>query len=347
MDEFQFAEMGWLHAVWGVLLCVAVLVAFELRGRSLLDRMISPLMQSRLVQKVPLLRRLLSISVLGLALTCLVLALMRPQWGMTVQSVSKVESQVMICLDVSNSMLAEDVVPNRLERAKAEIDSLLGLMDEGQQVGLTAFAGKATVLCPMTTDFGFLRLILNEAGPGTIGMGGTKIGEAIGKAVDGFGEAGDINRLILLITDGEDHDSFPLDAAEKAKDKGVRVVSIGFGDEMGSKIQITDPRTGARTYIKDRNGTEVVSRLDGSTLRDIAQTTEGAYIPAKTGALDLQSIYDAHIKTLLAGGSAQEERIIRNEAYQWCVLAALVFLMGALLLGSGSRPNSVAEGAVS
>lgn len=347
MNEFQFAELGWLHATWGVLLCVGVLVALELRGRSLLDRMISPLMQGRLVRKVPLLRRLMSIASLGLALGCLVLALMRPQWGMTVQAVSKVESQVMICLDVSKSMLAEDVVPNRLERAKAEIDSLLGLMDEGQQVGLTAFAGRATVLCPMTTDFGFLRLILNEAGPGTVGIGGTRIGEAIEKAVNGFGEAGDINRLILLITDGEDHDSFPLDAAEKARDKGVRVVSIGFGAEMGSKIQISDPTTGARSYVKDRNGVDVVSRLDGDTLREIARKTEGAYIPAKTGALDLQSIYDVHIKSLLTGGTAEEERIIRNEAYQWCVLAAIAFFLGSLVLGSGSRAKGVVEGAVS
>ena len=346
MNEFRFAELDWLHAIWGVLLCVVALIALEVRGRSLLDRMISPLMQQRLVQKVPLTRRLLSIVVLGFALTCLVLALMRPQWGMTVQQMSKVESQVMICLDVSKSMLAEDVVPNRLERAKAEIDSLLGLMSDGQQVGLTAFAGRATVLCPMTTDFGFLRLILTEANPGTIGLGGTRIGEAIEKAVAGFGETGDMNRIILLITDGEDHDSFPLDAAKKAKDKGIRIVSIGFGDEIGSKIQITDPRTGARTYVKDRNGVEVVSRLDGNTLREIAMETEGAYIPAKTGALDLQSIYDDHIESLLSGEATAEERIIRNEAYQWCVLAALILFLGALLLGTGVSVGKTYEGAV-
>ncbi len=338
MSDFRFAEIGWLNAAWAVLLCAGLLVALEFRGRSLLDRIASPLMQLRLVQKTSLLRRLLGISLFALSLLTLVFALMRPQWGMTVQQLTRVDSQIMICLDVSKSMLAEDVVPNRLERAKTEIDTLLGLMDDGQQVGLTAFAGKASVMCPMTTDFGFLRLILQEVQPTSVGLGGTRIGEAIQKAVSGFKETGDVNRLILLITDGEDHDSFPLDAAEQAKNKGVRIVSIGFGDEAGSKIEITDPQTGIRSYVKDRNGVDVVSSLDGETLRDIALRTEGAYIPAGTGALDLQSIYDSHIRTLLKGNDTQEERVIRNEAYQWCVLAALVLLVGSLM-----APNAFAK----
>lgn len=334
MNEFRFAETGWLNAVWIVVLCAMALVGLELRGRSLLDRFLSPLMQQRLVRKLSLTRRLTGIGLFTLALLCVVLGLMRPQWGMNVQRLTRVESQIMICLDVSKSMLAEDVVPNRLERAKAEIDSLLGLMDSGQQVGLIAFAGKASVMCPMTTDFGFLRLILGEASPSAVGLGGTKIGDALQKAVAGFRDEGDVNRLVLLITDGEDHDSFPLDAAKLAREKGVRVVSIGFGDEAGSKIEMTDPRTGARSFVTDRNGVEVVSRLDGDTLREIALGTEGAYIPAGTGALDLQSIFDTHIKSLLRGSDTQEERVLRNEAYQWCVVAALALLISSLLVAT-------------
>lgn len=342
MTEFRFAEMNWLFGVWGVLLLAAVLVALEFRGRSLLDRMVSPWMQSRLVSKTSLTRRIIAIALFSIGLLCLVFAMMRPQWGMTVQKMTRVDSQIMICLDVSKSMLAEDVVPNRLERAQAEIDSLLGLMDEGQQVGLIAFAGKASVLCPMTTDFGFLRLILAEATPSTVGLGGTRIGEAIQKAADGFRETGDVNRMILLITDGEDHDSFPIDAAEKAVEKGVKIVSIGFGDEAGSKIEVSDPVSGARSFLKDREGNDVLSRLDGATLREIAMKTEGAYIPAGTGALDLQSIYDAHINTLLKGSNGEEERIIRNEGYQWFVLLGLIFLVLSMITHSaiGSSQKS-------
>ncbi|QDV24309.1 VWA domain-containing protein [Aureliella helgolandensis] len=345
MNHFRFANLEWLHAIWGIAFLAILLIGLELRGHSILQRFMSPRMQLRLVQKPALSRRLLGIGLFCLALLCFVFAMMRPQWGMTMQATTRVDSQIMICLDVSKSMLAEDVVPNRLERAKTEIESLLGIMDAGQQVGLIAFAGKAAVQCPLTTDFGFLRLILAETGPASVGLGGTKIGEALRKAVDGFSDAGDVNRLILLITDGEDHDSFPLDAAQAAKEKGVRVVSIGFGDEAGSKIEITDPTTGVRTFVTDVHGQPVTSRLDGDTLRDIALETEGAYIPAGTGALDLDSIYQAHIATLLKGRTDSERRTIRNEAYQWCVLFGFLCWITSFLttIHLSTTPRSTAN----
>lgn len=332
MNEFRFAEPGWIHLTWLVLAVGGALAYCEFRGRSVLERFVSRLLQPRLVHRPSLGMRLVSLGFLLLAMLLLVVALMRPQWGVRVQRSLKLNAQIMICLDVSRSMLAEDVAPNRLERAKIELDSLLGLLDEGQQVGLIAFAGKATVLCPMTPDFGFLRLILNETEPSSVGRGGTHMGDAIRKAVDGFRDAGDIHRLILLVTDGEDHDSYPLEAAKAAKEKGVKIVSIGFGDESGSKIEITDPETGASSFIKDRNGNDVVSRLDGDTLRDIALQTDGAYIPAGTGALDLEAIYRTHIQSLLRGTTDTLEQTVRNEAYQWPLLISLAFLLVGLLV---------------
>ncbi len=334
MNEFRFANPGWIHLLWVVLAVAGLLVFLEFRGRSVLERFVSRIMQPRLVRRTSLLRRLSALALVLLAMIVLVFALMRPQWGMSVQRAVRVDSQIMICLDASKSMLAEDVAPNRLERAKIELDSLLGLMSEGQQVGLIAFAGKAAVLCPMTTDFGFLRLILNEVEPSSVGLGGTQIGDAIRKAVDGFRESGDINRLILLVTDGEDHDSFPLEAAKAAKEKGVKIVSIGFGDEAGSKIEVADPQTGARSFVKDRNGQDVISRLDGETLREIALQTDGAYVPAGTGALDLESIYRTYIATLLQGSTDSQTHVVRHEAYQWLVLAALVLWLIGLILAT-------------
>ena len=332
MNEFRFAEPGWIHLMWLVLAVAGLLAYCEFRGRSVLERFVSRLLQSRLAHRPPLGFRVVSLVFVTIAMLLLVVALMRPQWGLRVQKTRKLNAQIMICLDVSRSMLAEDVAPNRLDRAKIELDSLLGLLDEGQQVGLIAFAGKATVLCPMTPDFGFLRLILRETEPSSVGLGGTQIGDAIRKAVDGFRDAGDIQRLILLVTDGEDHDSYPLNAAKAAKEKGVKIVSIGFGDEAGSKIEVTDPVTGATSYIQDRNGQDVVSRLDGETLREIALQTDGAYIPAGTGALDLEAIYHAHIESLLRGTTDTTERTVRNEAFQWPVLLSLVFVLAGLLV---------------
>lgn len=334
MNSFRFANPEWFHLTWLVAFMAALLVFWEVRGRAALERLVSVTMQSHLVTRPSLRRRLLSITMLVAALMLIVFALMRPQWGQQRRQVARIDSRVMICLDVSRSMLAEDVVPNRLERAKAELDDLLGFMDQGQHVGLIAFAGKATVVCPMTGDFGFLRLILREMKPNTVGLGGSKIGLALEKAIEGFGDVGDFNRVILLITDGEDHDSFPLDAAQKAKERGVRIVCVGFGDEQGSKIEITDPDTGVRSFVKDRDGNDVITRLDGEMLRDVALSTNGAYIPAGTGALDLQEIYDRHVASLFEGTTSEQEQIIRNDAFQWFLGLAFLTLVGCLHLAA-------------
>lgn len=340
MSDFRFANVDWIHALWGVLVIAVLLALWDVRGRSALDRLLSRRMQQRLVHRGSTTRRMTSLALTLTALGLLVLAMMRPQWGTTVQQSVRVDSQIMICLDVSNSMLAEDVAPNRLERAKVELESLLPLLSDGQQVGLIAFAGRAAVLCPMTTDFGFLRLILSEAEPNSVGLGGTRIGEALRKAVDGFGATGDIHRLILLVTDGEDHDSYPLEVAREAAEKGITIVAVGFGDEAGSRIEITDPRTGVRSFLKDSQGDPVVTRLDGELLRELVMATGGAYIPAGTGALDLESIYRNHIATLLTGNVESQDRVIRNEAYQWPVLAAIVALFLGLIGYATAPPAS-------
>jgi len=255
VSEFRFAEPQWAHALWGVLAFVALLFWLDLRGAGALDQLISNTLQRRLVRRPSSLRRRMRIVLLGLSAACLVFALMRPQLGIRHVAAPRVGAEIMIALDVSKSMLAEDVAPSRLERAKAEIVDLLAYLD-GDQVGLIAFAGRATVLAPMTPDFSFLRLVLEGTGPHSV-----------------------------------DQDSFPLDAAKAAAEAGIVIIAIGFGDELGSEIHTTDPRTGARELLRDADGRAVRSRLDGELLRDLALATGGAYVPAGTGVLDLESIY--------------------------------------------------------
>ncbi|MDG2049699.1 MAG: VWA domain-containing protein, partial [Myxococcota bacterium] len=264
------------------------------------------------------------------------LSLMRPQWGVEFIESRASGAEIMIALDVSRSMMAEDVVPNRLERAKAEIRDLLPYLD-GDQVGLIAFAGRASVLCPLTPDFGFLRLILDRVEPGTVGRGGTRLEEPIRKATAGFGDAGDLARVILLITDGEDLDSFPVDAATEAAERGIHILAIGFGDEAGSEIIITDPVTGARQALLDGDGRPVISRLDGTQLREIAMAGQGAYIPAGTGLLDLESIFDAHIRPLMRNEGSETGRTVQREGFQWTLLLAWLALFTAVGLGSGTK----------
>ena len=334
MSDFRFAEPQWVHALWVLFSFVALLFWLDRRGGSALGRLVSSRLQSRLVQRSAALNRRLSLLLLGLSGVFLVLALMRPQWGLHYVATPRVGAEIMICLDVSKSMLAEDVAPNRLERAKADIRDLLPYL-EGDHVGLIVFAGRASVLAPLTPDFGFLRLVLEGVNVNSVTRGGTRLEEPIRKAVRGFGAAGDVSRTILLITDGEDHDSFPLEAAKAAAEVGVRVIAMGFGDEVGSEVMLTDPATGARTLLRDSAGSPVRSRLDGETLREIALLTGGAYIPAGTGVLDLASIYETHIARLTRGQLEGRGKAVRHEGYQWAVLLALVSLM--LSVGIASR----------
>lgn len=329
MSDLQFAEPQWIHALWPVLVAVVALFALESRGGRALARFVGPGLQERLVSMATPLRRRLRLGLLTLAGVSLVLALMRPQWGVEFITAPRVGAEIMIALDVSKSMLAEDVAPNRLERAKAEIRDLLPYL-EGDQVGLIAFAGRASVLCPLTPDFGFLRLVLDSVDAGSVRRGGTRLEEPIRKATKGFGASGDLSRVILLITDGEDHDSFPLDAAEEAAERGIRILAIGFGDEDGSEITLTDPDTGARTMLRGGDGRPVISRLDGDLLRELAVVTEGAYVPAGTGVLDLESIFDAHIRPLMRGTGEERGKTIRRDGYQWPILVALLALLGSV-----------------
>ena len=138
---------------------------------------------------------------------------------------------------------------------------------DGDQLGLIAFAGRASVVSPLTPDLGFFRLALDQTGLHSAGRGGTRLEEPIRKAVSGFAGTGDLARIILLITDGEDHDSFPLEAARQAAERGIRIITIGFGSESGSEILVTDPESGAKLPLRDADGTTVFSRLDGDLLR--------------------------------------------------------------------------------
>jgi Ca-activated chloride channel family protein len=335
MADFRFADPNWLYAMWPVAVVAALVFWLDWRRGDVLARFLSPAMQARLVHRMSRGRRWSSFVLLALAGVSLVVALMRPQWGLTYHQAPRVGAQIMFCLDVSKSMLAEDTAPNRLERAKAELTDLLSYLD-GDQVGLIAFAGRAAVLCPLTPDFGFFKLILDGTGPHSVGRGGTRLEEPIRKALDGFRTESDLSRVLVLITDGEDHESHPLDAAKAATERGVKILAIGFGDEAGSEVFVTDPQTGARTQVRDADGRPVITRLDGDTLREMALATDGAYIPAGTGALDLKSIYEAHIAPLVRGQLDDRGHAVRRDAFQWAVLAGLAFLVASIIVGSGS-----------
>jgi Ca-activated chloride channel family protein len=227
-------------------------------------------------------------------------------------------------------MLADDAAPTRLARAKAEIAQLVGKL-EGHRTGLIAFAGRAAQMCPLTPDHAFFTTVLSTVDTRSAGRGGTRVGEAIKAAVRGF-PAGPGAKLIVLITDGDDQDPYSEDAAKLAQAAGIKIVAIGLGSETGSEITLTDPSTGAKTKLM-YEGKPVISKLDGDKLRKIALVTEGAYIPAGTSAVDLESIMKTHVAPMVSAAVASAQRVIPAERYVWPLVASLIFLLAALWVG--------------
>ena len=335
MGDVVFANPLWIHAVWPALALTVALGFLELRSRDVLGRFVSATMQPRLARSATVPRRITKLVLVLAMLLFGVGALMRPQTpgGTEAVPTRKSGTDILVVLDVSKSMLAEDAAPNRLARSKADIAEFVDRVS-GHRVGLVAFAGRAAVMSPLTTDYGFFHLVLKGVGPNVVGRGGTRLGDAIRKGIATFGANRGASRLMLLITDGEDHDSYPLDAAQEALEAGIRIIAIGFGSEAGSEITITDPATGARSILTDQDGAAVTSRLDGALLRDIALRTEGVYVPAGTSAIDLDAIVEAHIQPMVAAAATQLHRRAPTEHYFWLVLAALACLVGAVWAGS-------------
>ncbi len=338
MPDWHFLEEGRVHLIWGALLLVGGLAALELRGRGTLTVLLSPLMQRRLVVRASVARLITRLALIAVALIAGVLALMRPQArGETVPvGASRMAADVIIALDVSKSMLAEDAAPNRMVRARAEVAEMARQL-RGHRLGLVAFAGRAVLLCPLTPDHAFFDLVLSGVDTRSVARGGTRIGDAVRTAVKAF-PAGPGAKILVLITDGEDHESFPLDAASEARDAGVRLVAVGLGSEEGSPIVITDPATGARTEMM-HDGQPVLSRLDGATLRQMAETTEGVYVPAGTAALDLDSIVREHVQPIVREATDAAVRVVPAERYPYLIALALGALIAAVWVGSSAGPG--------
>lgn len=340
-----FGLLGWtplygerVHLVWIALLIAGGLVALELRRRDAMHAFLSPLMQSRLTAQASMTRVIVRLSLVFLALVFGVSALERPQATGETEVVNVgAAADVMFVLDTSRSMLAEDASPNRLARAKAEIGQLVDNLGKlgTQRVGLVAFAGRSVQMCPLTPDHSFFTTVLNTVDTRSAGKGGSRVGDALKGALRGF-PPGPGAKLMVLITDGDDQDPYTEETAKLVRDAGVKIIAVGLGSETGSEITLTDPSTGARTKLLDKNGAPVISKLDGDRLRKIALVTEGAYVPAGTNAVDLGAIMESHIAPLVKQAAAGSVRVIPAERYLWMVIASLVFVLAALFVGAGA-----------
>ena len=272
------------------------------------------------------------------ALLFIVVALIRPGWNPKPLMVHQEGRDVVFVVDVSRSMHARDLVPNRLERAKLVINDALSVL-EGDRVAVVAFAGSSTVVCPLTRDYGFFKWAIASLSPGSVDSGGTLIGDAIRKvAGDVFDPLEKRFKDLILITDGEDQESFPVEAASIAGQQGVRIIAIGLGDENeGSRIPITGPN-GEKAFLKYK-GEEVWSKLGGDLLRNIVYVTEGGkYLSVGPGTtLDLGQIYESLIASAEKRELESTTMLKYDEKFQIFVALGLVFIICEALISERKK----------
>jgi len=218
-----------------------------------------------------------------------VTALLRPQWGYQWEEVTRKGLDILIAIDTSKSMLAEDVKPNRLERSKLAIKDLVKKLNGGDRIGLIAFAGTAFLQCPLTVDYNGFILSLNDVDTQTIPRGGTSISSAIQEATRSYEGGLKKNKILIIITDGEDHEGDPVKMAEFAKSQGITIFTIGVGTKEGELIPNLDD--GAKGFLKDRKGDVVRTSLDEATLQKIALMSGGAYVRSSISDFGLDYIY--------------------------------------------------------
>ena len=343
MIAVHLVNLEMLHLLWLLPLLIFLYIYAAHCRRQSLQKFADVGVLDRINFSVSRSRRRWKAALLLLACALIVFALARPGWNPKSKKLERQGRDVVFVVDVSKSMLAEDLAPNRLERAKIAIADCLERL-EGDRVALVVFAGTSAVKCPLTLDYGFFRLMLQGISPQSIARGGTMIGDALRKVIDEvFTDKQKRYKDVILITDGEDHDSFPIKAAEEAGRRGIRLIAIGLGDEnTGRRIAITDAH-GNKTFLKYQ-GQEVWSKLDADTLRRMVNATPGGkYLNVATGTIDLGQVY----RKLIAGAEKKtvaSQTIKRyEEKFQIFLTLALVLLVIETFLSDRKRRSSLAR----
>lgn len=282
---FRFANPELLYLLAAVPAAVAIYVFVMFRRRKRLARFGNIETLRQLMPDVSVARNNFKFILFLTALTLAVLAAARPQFGSKLREEKSKGVELMIAVDVSNSMLAEDFEPSRLERTKYAIDKLFdGLHQE--RVGVVVFAGEAKVQLPVTSDYRMAKAFAKRISPSLVSEQGTAIGKALSTAMLSFAGDSERSRAIILITDGETHDADALEAARRAAEEGIKVFTIGIGTPEGAPIRIDGD------FIRDEKGEMVVSKLNEQMLEQIAATTDAAYVRASKQSIGLGEIVD-------------------------------------------------------
>ncbi len=324
----KLADPYWLYLIWAVPVVLFIYWVGFRRRRSALARYASSAMLERIAPRRSDSRRWVAAGFLALSILMLSVALSGPLYGFKWRTIERKGVDIIVAIDCSRSMLAEDVKPNRLERARREIIDLINRL-QGDRIGLVAFAGTAFLQCPLTVDYSGFNIFLQALSPDFLPVGGTALAEAIDTALRAFDPKSPAEKAVILITDGEPTGGDSMAAAERARQDGVKLFIVGVGSKEGAPI----PEKGGG-FKKDVSGKIVLSRLDEKELKRMAVLTDGAYVRSVAGDMDWDVIYDRKIRGDMEAGKSLESGKIKvwEDRYQWPLALALIALIAELIM---------------
>lgn len=326
---FRFANTEWLYVLAVVPLLLLLYYVAVRRRKKALEEFGDASLLEELMPDVSLSRRFWKLVLSVIAMALVVIGVANPQIGSKYEEVKRQGFELIIALDVSNSMMAEDLQPNRLERAKQSISKLIDEL-KGDKIGIIVFAGDAYVQLPLTVDYAAAKMFLSTIDTDIVPTQGTAIGKAIKLGISSFGEVPSKNRAIIVITDGENHEDDAVQAAQAAKERGILVHTIGIGSAQGTPIPqyVNGRKSGFR---KDKEGNPVVTKLDEQRLREIADAGDGIYIKATNAMSALKVLFD-ELNKMERSEFGSKMFTDYEDRFQYFIGAALLLLLAELFL---------------
>ena len=332
--HFEHSQILWLTALVVPLLGLFLGWGWRQR-RERMTRFIHANLVEQLTLGLSAARRKAKLALLLGVVLLLFIALAQPKGGYELQRTETRSLDILVAVDTSRSMLATDQSPNRLERAKLAVLDLMRLAKH-DRLGLIAFSGTAFLQCPLTIDRNAFIQNVNSLTTDIIPQGGTAIGEAVTEALRTFEKEEDNHKVLVLMTDGEDHEAGVTDAAEKAKNIGMKIFTVGLGSTEGELIQLPDPQTGQLEFLKDESGNVIKSRLNETLLRTLSTDTGAFYLPLQ-GADTMERLYEAGLAGLTPNRIENQMTKRYIERYQWPLGLAILLLLSEMLLREGRR----------
>lgn len=322
MINFEFGNPQYLQLFWLIPMLAAIFILWRVRVNKKIKQLGSTAIVSYLMSKRSSSRPVYKFIIWTLALSALILLVARPRYGTRTEETKRTGLELVIALDISNSMLAEDIKPSRLIAAKRAIDQLISQL-ENDRISLIVFAGDAFTQLPMTNDYGAARMFVDVVKPELISNQGTDVSTAITRAISSFSESEIRNKAIIVISDGEDHEDKAIELAQEAAQKDIRIFTLGMGLAEGAPIPVNGR---ANEYHRDNQGNTVITRLNEGMLQQLAEAGNGTYIRANNTRTGLTNLFD-ELNKLEKGEVVGKVFAEYEEQFVFIAIAAIVLLL--------------------